>query len=200
MSNDPNHRMMVFQPYVDNLRNVKGYAKKNQVPIYVPRAAERIVKIMEDEFACVFIEKSTLRRMLLEEAAYLIGHTREYLLFIDACLEENNMIDWYAGFMKGRNREIYYELRKDEVAKEILDRFNEMNFGKVIQSVKELLLEKAIVNSEIIVYDKEQKNFMTHLQVHGFRVIKTKLKYDNVVKFCLPNKHVILTFNMEADC
>jgi hypothetical protein len=192
--------MMVFQPYVDNLRNVKGYAKKNQVPIYVPRAAERIVKIMEDEFACVFIERNTLRGMLLEEAADLIGHTREYLLFIDACLEENNMIDWYAGFVKGRNREIYYELMKDEVAKQILNRFNELHFGKIIQSVKELLLEKAIVNSEIIVYDKEQKNYMTHLQVHGFRVIKTKLKYDNVVKFCLANKHVILTFNMETDC
>jgi hypothetical protein len=74
-----------------------------------------------------------------------------------------------------------------------------MNFGQVIKSVKETLLEKAIINCEIIVYDKEQKNYLTHLQVHGCRVIKTKLKYDNAVKFCLANKHVILTFNMEAN-
>jgi len=192
------HPSVIFRPYVNNLRNIKGYAKKSEAATYVPGTGELIVKIMEDEFASVFIERNTLRRMLLEEADCQAGDTRAYLLFMEACIEENNAIDWYAGFMKGKNREIYYELVKDEIVKTILDRFNEMHFGQVIKSIKEMLLEKAIINCEMIVFDKERKNYLTHLQVHGFRVIKTKLKYDNAVKFCLANKHVILTLHMEA--
>ena len=186
---------MVFRPYVNDPRNIKGFAKKTVAAIYVPKATDVIVKIMEDQFASVFIERNTLRRILVEEAVRLIKEAREYLLSIEASLEENCTIDWYACLMQGRNRAIYYELIKDEIAKEILDHFNEINFKNVIQSVKEMLLDRAMINGEIIVYDKQQKSYLNYLHVHGLRIVKTKIRYDSIVKFCMANNHVIFTFN-----
>jgi hypothetical protein len=71
---------MIFQPYVKNLRNVKGYAKKSEAAANVPKKGECIVKIKEYDFASVFIERGTLKTLLQEEAASLTGNSREYSL------------------------------------------------------------------------------------------------------------------------
>lgn len=189
---------MIFKPYLDSARILKGYAKKTYASTYIPTDGDVLVKMMEDDCSSVFMERNALRNVIAEETSCQKGNASDYLRVIGAGLEEGTVIDWYAGFLNIEQRAVYHDLVKDKVVKEILVQVNEMHFGHIIQNVREILMERAFINGELIVYEKKQQRYLDRLEVLGLRSIKGKTTYDKVLKLCLPNKHVIITFEMDS--